>query len=93
VPKQALGQLLIIRGRAEIVRWVAQNIRPLSIVEDPAFHLLMKTGRPDYYIPSRFTVARDVRIVFVNARQRIARILQVIGTVAQISSSIRLTQL
>jgi hypothetical protein len=78
VPKQALGQLLIIRGRAEIVRWVAQNIQPLSIVDDSAFHSLMKTGRPEYYIPSRFTVTRDVRTVFVNVRQRIARILQVL---------------
>jgi hypothetical protein len=71
-----IGWLLTIMIRAEIVRWVAQNLRPLSIVEDPAFHSLMKTGRPEYYIPSRFTVSRDVKTVFVNARKHIARILQ-----------------
>ncbi|KAG0692504.1 hypothetical protein DFH29DRAFT_788653, partial [Suillus ampliporus] len=38
--------------------------------------VLMKTGRPEYYIPSPKTVARDVRQVFVRTRARIARMLQ-----------------
>lgn len=37
----------------------------------------MKTGRPGYYIPSPETVSRDVKRVFVKARQRIAAMLQV----------------
>lgn len=37
----------------------------------------MKTGRPEYRIFSAKTVARDVRQVFVNARKRIATLLQV----------------
>ena len=37
----------------------------------------MKTGRPDYYIPSRYTVARDVKQVFKKTRKRIAKMLQV----------------
>ena len=37
----------------------------------------MKTGRPDYYIPSRYTVARDVKHVFINTRKQIAKMLQV----------------
>ena len=37
----------------------------------------MKTGRPDYYIPSRYTVARDVKHVFKKTRKRIAKMLQV----------------
>lgn len=36
----------------------------------------MKTGRPEYYIPSPFTVSRDVKLVFANVRKRIARLLQ-----------------
>lgn len=36
----------------------------------------MKTGRPDYYIPSPTTVSRDVKKVFVNVRNRIAKMLQ-----------------
>lgn len=52
-------------------------MRPLSIVEDRGFKVLMKTGRPEYYIPSRVTVARDVKFVFKKARERIAKLLQV----------------
>lgn len=52
-------------------------MRPLSIVEDEGFKVLMKTGRPEYYIPSRSTVARDVKFVFKKTRDRIAKLLQV----------------
>lgn len=36
----------------------------------------MKTGRPDYYIPSPSTVSRDVRLVFAQVRKRMAKMLQ-----------------
>jgi coproporphyrinogen III oxidase len=36
----------------------------------------MKTGRPEYYIPSPTTVSRDVKQVFANVRKRIAKMLQ-----------------
>jgi len=36
----------------------------------------MKTGRPEYYIPSLATVSHDVKKVFANARKRIAKMLQ-----------------
>lgn len=62
---------------AEIVRWVSENKRPFSIVNDTKFQLLMKTGRPEYHIPSAETVSRDVKNVFVCVRKRIAKMLQV----------------
>jgi hypothetical protein len=62
---------------AEIVRWVSENKRPFSIVKDRAFQSLMKTGRPEYHIPSPETVSRDVKDVFVRVRKRIAKMLQV----------------
>jgi len=37
----------------------------------------MKTGRPEYYLPSKSTVSRDVRLVFVNVRKRMAKMMQV----------------
>jgi hypothetical protein len=52
-------------------------MRPFKIVKDRGFQCLMKTGRPNYYIPSMQTVSRDVRTVFVSCRRRIAKILQV----------------
>ena len=64
--------------RAEIVRWVAESKRPDKIVKDRGFQLLMKTGRPGYHIPSPETVSRDVKMVFVNVRKRIAKMLQVV---------------
>jgi hypothetical protein len=59
------------------VRWVAEGKRPFQIVNDCGFKSLMKTGRPEYHLPSAQTVSRDVKGVFVKVRQRIARMLQV----------------
>ena len=52
-------------------------MRSMKIVEDPGFHRLMKTGRPQYRIPSRKTVARDVHVVFQRVKERITKMLQV----------------
>ncbi|KAG1836176.1 hypothetical protein DFJ58DRAFT_669914, partial [Suillus subalutaceus] len=43
--------------KAEIVRWVAESLRPFEIVQDRGFQSLMKTGRPEYYLPSPSTVS------------------------------------
>lgn len=61
----------------EIVRWVSESLRPFTIVQDRGFQSLMKTGRPEYYIPSSSTVSRDVKLVFARTRQHIAKMLQV----------------
>ncbi|KAH8987624.1 hypothetical protein EDB92DRAFT_1785190, partial [Lactarius akahatsu] len=63
-------------ARVEFVRWVCENNRPFSIVNDRAFRTLMKTGRPDYYIPSAATLANDVKNVFVQVRRRISTMLK-----------------
>ena len=63
-------------SRAEIVRWVAESLRPFETVTDRGFQSLMKTGRPELYIPSPVTISRDVKLVFANVRQRIAQMLQ-----------------
>ena len=54
-------------------------MRPFSIVEDRGFHALMKTGRPEYYLPSRSTVSRDVKEVYKKVRKRIGKMLQVLS--------------
>ena len=58
------------------MRWVCESARAFDIVEDSGFQDLMKTGRPDQYIPSPSTVSRDVKRVFVRCRQRVATMLQ-----------------
>jgi hypothetical protein len=67
---------------AEIVRWVAESVRPFKIVKDRGFVSLMKTGRPGYYIPLPETISRDTKKVFTRCRKRVATILQV-GSVVQ----------
>ena len=59
------------------MRWVAENKQPFQIVNDRGFQSLMKTGRPEYHIPSMQTVSRNVKQVFVQARKRIVNMLQV----------------
>ena len=72
-----LENKLNIRNSAEIVRWVAESKRPFQIVNDRGFQSLMKTGRPEYHIPSMQTVSRDVKQAFVEARKRATKMLQV----------------
>jgi hypothetical protein len=63
--------------RTELVRWVAESLRPFTIVSDRGFQCLMKTGQPNYYLPSSSTVSRDVKAVFTQTRKQIAKLLQV----------------
>lgn len=74
-PNRPLSRSEILK--AEIVRWVCVRVRPFDVVSDEEFHFLMKSGRLDMYIPSPSTVSRDVRLVFIKTRQRIARMLEV----------------
>ena len=62
---------------AEITHWVAESMRPFNIVKDQGFQSLMKTGRPDCYIPPPRTVSCDVKRIFVRCQERIAKMLRV----------------
>jgi hypothetical protein len=53
-------------SRAKIVQWVAESERPFNIISDQGFQSLIKTGWPEYHIPSPVTVSRDVKRVFAN---------------------------
>src|ERR1700677_1754525 len=52
-------------------------MRPFDVVNDHEFQCLIKTGRLEHYLPSPSTVSRDVKRVFVKARIRMAKMLQV----------------
>lgn len=52
-------------------------MRPFEIVTDEPLHCLLKTGRPDYKLPSAATVARDVKKTFKVTRMRLAKRLRV----------------
>ena len=66
----------IMLRRAEMVRWVCEDLRPFQIVKDRGFQCLMKTGRPEIYIPSPETISRDVRLIYAHTRERLAKMLQ-----------------
>ncbi|KAH8088944.1 hypothetical protein BXZ70DRAFT_899408, partial [Cristinia sonorae] len=52
------------------------SLRPFETVSDEEYIFMMKTGRPELYIPSPSTVSRDLRRMFVNVRVKIARMIQ-----------------
>lgn len=58
------------------MQWVAESKRPFNIVSDCGFQNLIKTGRPECYIPLPATVSHDVKKVFANAQKHIAKMLQ-----------------
>ncbi|KAJ3738437.1 hypothetical protein EV360DRAFT_58139 [Lentinula raphanica] len=59
-----------------MARWVSENARPFQIVQDRCFCWLQKEGRPTSYIPSRETVARDVKKLYERSKQKLAEELQ-----------------
>ena len=54
-----------------------ESNRPLKIVTDRAFAVLMKAGRPGTTIPSPMTVSRDINSAFERCRERVDQILKV----------------
>jgi hypothetical protein len=63
--------------RREMALWCAESARPFQIAADQRLHNLLKTGRPEYPIPSPTTVSRDVRKIFEHVKAQLADLLQV----------------
>ncbi len=61
----------------EFVHWVCKSNWPFQIINDWAFHSLMKTGQPGYYIPSAKTLSCNVKNVFVCVHKHISTKLKV----------------
>ena len=66
-----------LESRVHHVRWMVESKRPFALVDDKGYHRNMKEGRPDHYVPSSSTVSRDVKKVFVGAREEISKLLKV----------------
>ncbi|KAJ7038766.1 hypothetical protein C8F04DRAFT_950821 [Mycena alexandri] len=62
--------------RAHIVRWIAENNRPLSIVEDREFKYILGAGRPEFRLPGRRTVARDLHAAYQHSRSYVQTLLE-----------------
>jgi hypothetical protein len=76
LPFRCEKMLKLALKRAEMVRWVCEDLRPFQIVKDQGFQRLMKTGRPEIYVPSPETISRDVKIIYAHTRERLAKMLQ-----------------
>jgi hypothetical protein len=63
--------------RVAFICWVVESNRPFQIVNDPGFRMLMKTGRPDCYIPLAEMLSRDVKNIFVWVCACISKTLKV----------------
>ncbi|KAJ7825836.1 hypothetical protein B0H14DRAFT_2596296 [Mycena olivaceomarginata] len=63
--------------RAHIVRWVIENHRPLNFVEDREFRLIFSAGRPEFRLPGRCAVSRDLNAAYGRARAHIEALLTV----------------
>ncbi|KAJ3969897.1 hypothetical protein EV361DRAFT_803017, partial [Lentinula raphanica] len=50
------------------VRWLAENARPFRIVQDRGYRWLQKEGRPNHFVPSKATVAHDVKKLYEAAK-------------------------
>ncbi|KIL55697.1 hypothetical protein M378DRAFT_90489, partial [Amanita muscaria Koide BX008] len=66
-----------IESRAAHVRWMVESKRPFNLVGDAGYQHNMKTGRPEHYVPSGWTVSHDIRTVFASCRRQLAHMLQV----------------
>lgn len=62
---------------AHFVRWIAEANRAVRVVEDRELKELMGAGRPEFKMPSRRTVARDLNTAYERCSSRIRELLSV----------------
>ena len=56
-------------ARARIVKWVVENNRPVSIIEDRELQELLLAGRPQLALPSSRTIRRDIKASYEHRLQ------------------------
>ncbi|KAF9064511.1 hypothetical protein BDP27DRAFT_1156144, partial [Rhodocollybia butyracea] len=54
----------------------SQHDPPKKKLPDQCYHWLQKEGRPNHYVPSKETVARDVKKLFAKTKEKLAAELQ-----------------
>ncbi|KAF9028137.1 hypothetical protein BDZ89DRAFT_902107, partial [Hymenopellis radicata] len=64
------------KAGARIFSHVPLTKPEVRIVKDRAFEKLMKSGRPETYIPHPTTISRDTKVLFGKTRRRLATFFQ-----------------
>ncbi|KAJ3965910.1 hypothetical protein EV361DRAFT_771498, partial [Lentinula raphanica] len=54
-------------------QWVAKSVHPFLIVQDRGYQWLQKEGRPNYFVSSDVTVARDAKKLYVASKQQLVQ--------------------
>ena len=67
----------IMDHSAHIVKWVTENNRPISIVEDRELCEILTVGRPTLDILSPDTISHDIKASFSKCRTRVMSLLQI----------------
>ncbi|KAL1700069.1 hypothetical protein EV121DRAFT_214924, partial [Schizophyllum commune] len=75
-PEVSTRPLTSKQTRITIVRWLTEACRPVAMVLDRMFVVLMRSGRPHTDIPSPRTVSRDINACFDACRARIDQLLK-----------------
>ena len=52
------------QGRKLLVQWICRSHRPINIVEDKTFVALLELLNPQFTVPCRMTVARDIEELY-----------------------------
>jgi hypothetical protein len=70
-----------------LFRWFIETMSPLSLTEHPATRLLLAALKPDFDVPSRRTLGRDMDKAWEKARGDLINILYSQKTVATTADS------
>jgi len=70
-----------------VVKFIAKDMLPLSIVDGVGFVELMKKVSPNYEIPSRFTIKRRIQGLYQTEKHKVATEIQSIDSIALTTDS------
>ena len=61
------------RARASLVKWFCKRDRPFLMAEDPEFAEFCDILNPQFELPSRMTVTRDMEHTYANEKEKLIR--------------------
>jgi hypothetical protein len=88
-----LNTSLIMTFSACVVKWVTENNRPASIVNDTELPTLMISGRPHATLPSASTVTQDIRAAFAKCCEKIGKLLKLSAVPSHLPLQVATNQL
>ncbi|KAF7336216.1 Dimer-Tnp-hAT domain-containing protein [Mycena venus] len=62
--------------KSHIIRWVAENNQPLSIVEDHEFKYILRAGQPEFCLLGCCTVACDLNGAYKHSHTYVQKLLE-----------------